>query len=137
MYNCNQLKPDLEGVAAVLALVAQEHVAVGHAGAVEVQVVHVLDALDVHRQAFQPVGQLARDGRAFDAGDLLEIGELRDLHAVAPAFPAEPPGAERRALPIVLDEADVVQGEVDADRGKRAQVEVLQVLRRRRSPSAA
>ena len=52
--------------------------------------------------------------------DLLEVGELRDLHAVAPALPAEPPGAERRALPVVLDEADVVQLRVDADRVERA-----------------
>ena len=54
-----------------------------------------------------------------------------DFHAVAPALPAQPPGAERRALPIVLDEADVVQRRIDADRGERLQVQVLKVRRRR------
>ncbi len=52
-----------------------------------------------------------------------------DLHAVAPALPAEPPGAERRAFPIVLDEADVVQQRVEADRRQRAEIELLQVRR--------
>ena len=97
-----------EIVGGELALGALEHVAVFDAGAVVVEIVDVLDALDVHRQALEPVGQLGRDRIAFDAADLLEIGELRHLHAVEPDLPAEAPGAERRALPIVLDEADVV-----------------------------
>ena len=108
----------------VFLLGLQEHVAVGHfvsaLAAVEVEVVDVVDALHVHREALEPVSEFARDGRAFEAGDLLEVGELRYLHAVAPALPAEPPGAERRTLPVVLDEADVVQLGVDADRGERA-----------------
>ena len=62
-------------------------------------------------------------GLAIVAADLLEIGELADLHAVAPDLPAEPPGAERRAFPVVLDEADVVQVHVDADGFERAEVE--------------
>ena len=99
--------------------------------AVEVEVVDAVDALHIHREPLEPVGQFARDRRAFEAGDLLEVGELRHFHAVAPAFPAEPPGAERRAFPVVLDEADVVQLRIDADRGERLQIEVLQVRRRR------
>jgi hypothetical protein len=39
---------------------------------------------------------------------LLEVGELRDLHAVEHHLPADAPGAERRRLPVVLLEADVV-----------------------------
>ena len=117
----------------IFLLGLQEDVAIGDLlvalAAVEVQVVDVVDALHIHGEALQPVGQLAGDRRAFDAADLLEIGELRHLHAVAPAFPAEPPGAERRAFPIVLDEADVVQQRVDADRRQRAEIELLQVRR--------
>ena len=71
------------------------------------------------------------DRRAFDARDLLEVSELADFHAVAPALPAQAPRAERRALPIVLDEADVVQARIDADGGQRLQVQVLKVRRRR------
>ena len=56
----------------------------------------------------------------------------RDLHAVEPDFPAEPPGAERRAFPVVLDEADVVQraGRCRSVR-EAAEIEVLDVGRRR------
>ena len=40
-----------------------------------------------------------------------------------------PQAPERRALPIVLDEADVVQRRVDADRLQRPKIEVLEVGR--------
>ena len=100
---------DLEVERRVFALGLQEHVAVGDALAVEVEIVDVLDALHVHRQPLEPVGQLAGDRPAVEAADLLEVGELGDLHAVAPDLPAEAPGAQRRALPVVLDEAQVVQ----------------------------
>jgi hypothetical protein len=71
--------------------------------------------LDVHGEAFEAVGELARDRLAVEAAHLLEIGELGHLHAVAPHFPAEAPGAERGRFPIVLDEADVVEERIDAD----------------------
>ncbi len=76
--------------------------------AVEVEVEDIVDTLHIHGEALEPVGEFARDWLAIDAADLLEIGELRHFHAVAPDFPAQAPGAERRAFPIVLDEADVV-----------------------------
>ncbi len=124
-----------EIVPRIFLLGLQEHVAVAHllraVAAVEIEFEDVLDALHIHRQPFEPVGELAGDRRAFKAGDLLEIRELRNLHAVAPAFPAEPPGAERRAFPIVLDEADVVDLRIDADGVERLQIKLLQVVRRR------
>ena len=122
-----------EVVAGIFLLRLQENVAVGDAvvaiKAVEIEVVDILHALHIHGQTLQPIGQLARDRRAFDARHLLEIGELADFHAIAPAFPAKAPGAQRGALPVVLDEADVMQGGVDANGGERAQIEVLQVGR--------
>ena len=42
-----------------------------------------------------------------------------------------PQAPERRAFPIVLDKADVVQMRIDADRGQRFQIELLKVRRRR------
>ena len=124
-----------EVVARIFLLGLQEDVAVGHLlrplAAVEVEVVDVLDTLHVHREPLQPVGELARDRPAFEAGDLLKIRELRHLHAVAPALPAEPPGAERRALPVVLDETQIVDRRIDPDRVKRVQVQLLQVRWRR------
>ena len=112
----------------------QEHVAIGHlVGAfatVEVEIVDAVDALHIHRETLEPVGQFAGDRRAFDARDLLKIRELADFHAVAPAFPAETPGAECRALPVVLDEADIMQAGIKTDRGERLQVQILKVRRR-------
>ena len=60
----------------ILALGLQEDLAVAHALAVEVELVDVVDALDIHRQTLEPVGQLARDRLAVEAADLLEVGEL-------------------------------------------------------------
>src|SRR3546814_5931661 len=65
------------------------------------------------------------------AAHLLKIGELGHLHPVAPHFPAEPPGAKRWRFPVVLDEADVVEQRVDADRGEAAQILLLNIGRRR------
>ena len=63
-----------------------------------------------------------------DAADALEIGELRHLHSVAPHLPAEAPGPDRRVLPVVLDEADVVQAGVDANGAQGVQIQLLQVV---------
>jgi hypothetical protein len=84
--------------------------------------------LNVHRQPLEAVGQLTGDRLTVVAADLLKIGELADLHAVAPDLPAQPPGAERRAFPVVLDEAHVVGQRVDADRLEASQVEVLEII---------
>ncbi len=54
---------------------------------------------------------------------------MRHFHAVAPDFPAEAPGADRRVFPVVFDEADVVQVGVEADRLERAEIQLLQVVR--------
>ena len=129
---------DLEAVAAELALVLPVDVAVGdgHRLAVFVplrphQVVDAVHALQVHGQALQTVGELDGDGVEVEAAQLLEVGELGGLHAVDPDLPALPPGAQRGALPVVLDEAHVVLGQVDAQRHERLQVDVLDVGRRR------
>ena len=79
-------------------------------------VVHALDALQVHREPLEAVGDLAHHRPAVEPADLLEVRELRDLHAVQPDLPAEAPGAERRRLPVVLDQADVVRQRIEAER---------------------
>src|SRR4029079_1882274 len=99
--------------------------------AVKIEIEHAVYALHIHRQALEPVGELARDRIAVEAPDLLEIGELRQLHGVEPHLPAEPPSAERRALPVVLDEADVVVRGIDSNRVEALQIKVLNVGRRR------
>ncbi|MPM97127.1 hypothetical protein SDC9_144300 [bioreactor metagenome] len=128
----------LEVVGRLLHLVLVEHVAIGQLAATTVttrvirpdQVVHVLHALQIHGQALQTIGDLAGCGLAVDATHLLEIGELRHLHAVEPDFPAQAPCAQRRVFPVVLDEADVVLLQVKAQRFQRAQVQLQNVVRR-------
>src|SRR6185436_10871846 len=85
---------ELEVVARLLDFVLVIHIAVGDAWR-PYQVVHAVLALQVHRQAFEAVGDLAEHRLARKAADFLEVGELRDLHAVEPHFPAQTPGAER------------------------------------------
>ena len=123
----------LEIVPGIFLLGLQEDLAIADLivalAAVEVKVVDVVDALHIHGEPLEPVGQFAGDRRAFNAADLLEIGELRDFHAVAPALPAEPPGAEGGAFPVVLDEADVMHQRVDADGLKGAEIKFLKVWR--------
>ena len=125
---------DLKVVGAGLALVLQEHVTVGHGRAVGQvaphQVVDGVDALGVHGDTLQAIGDLDGHGVDLDAAHLLEVRKLRDLHAIEPDLPAKAPGAERRALPVVLDKADVMVVGVQADGGQRTQVELLGVDRR-------
>ena len=118
----------------LLHLVLVIDVAVSHAALRAVgpdEVVDALDALQVHREALETVGDLAHHGLAVEPARLLEVRELRDLHAVQPDFPAESPGAERRRFPVVLDEAQVVHQRVDAECHQRAEVAFDEVVRRR------
>ena len=116
-----------EDVPGLLHFLAQPDLAVLHARG-PLEVVHVVDLLQRHRDALEAVGDLARDGRQVDAADLLEVGELRDLEAVEEHLPADAPGAQRGRLPVVLLEADVVLARVDAARLERLQVEVLHLV---------
>ena len=125
---------DLKVVGTKLALVLQEHVAIGHGRAVGQvaphQIVDGVDALRIHGDALQAIGDLDGHGVDLDTAHLLEVRKLRNLHAVEPDLPAKTPGAERRALPVVLDKADVMVVGIQANGGKRPQVELLGVDRR-------
>ena len=125
----------VEIVARIFLLRLAEHVAIRERdrgiGGVEGHLHHVIDPQHIHGEPLEPVGKLARDGAAIMPAHLLEIGELAHLHAVAPHLPAKPPGAERRAFPIVLHEADIMHGHVDADGFERAEIKLLKVLWRR------
>ena len=95
------------------------------------EVVDAVDALQHHRDPLEPVGQLRGNRRQLDAAGLLEVGELRDLHAVEQHLPADAPRAERRRLPVVLLEADVVLPRVDAARLEAVEIELLHLVGRR------
>ena len=107
-----------------------EHIPIGHIVR-PCDVIDVLHALDIHRKAFKAIGDLNRDGLDVVTADLLEICELRDLHAVQPDLPAEPPRTEGRRLPVILNKANVMFRGTDAEPGKTLEIELLDVVRRR------
>ena len=121
----------LEVVLAVLDLLRVEDVAVGDAAGRPGQVVDALDALQVHGDALDAIRQFAGAHVELEPAALLEVGELEHFHAVEPGFPAEAPCAERGALPVVLDEAEVVSAQVQAQRLERLQEELLHIRGRR------
>ena len=104
-----------KGIRRLFDFVLMEDIAVG-GRFVPLEVIDVFYALNVHGQSFHAVCDFRRYGGDVDAADLLEVGKLRDFHAVEPDFPAKAPGAEGRRFPVIFDEADVVFGRVDAQR---------------------
>ena len=76
-----------------------EHITVGNGTVGSVgpdQIVNAIHALQIHGDALQTIGDLARHGETFNATGLLKISELSHLHAVQPHFPTQAPGTERR-----------------------------------------
>src|SRR3546814_7198296 len=72
----------LEIVGREFAFGLPEHVAIRQAVAVVVQVVDVLDALDVHRQPFEPVGDLAGHRIAVETADLRSEEHTSELQSL-------------------------------------------------------
>ena len=119
----------LEIVGAEFLLVLVKHLAVAKLF-VEGQVVHELDILDIHGQAFQAIGDLGADRIAVNAAHLLEVCELGDLHPVTPHFPAKSGGAKRGAFPIIFHEPDIVQRRIQANGLDGSQIQLLHILGR-------
>ncbi len=122
---------DLEVVLRELVLVLPAHLPVVHTVRHPADVVDRLLQAEEHRDALEAVGELAGDRGELDASGLLEVGELRDLHAVEHHLPADAPRAQGRCLPVVLLEAQVVDREIDSHRFEALDVELLDVERRR------
>ena len=114
---------------AVFAFGAQKNLAIFYAVIVEAEVINILDPLNIHGEPFKPVGEFSAGPFAGNAAHLLKIGELRHLHPVAPHLPSQAPGAERRAFPIILNEADVMQSGVNAKRAIAFNQQRLRVRR--------
>ena len=121
----------IQVVAAHLVLLLAEGLTVGDDAAVGLaricDVLEMRDALLRHQDALHAVGQFNRDRPQILPTDLLEIGELRDLHAIQPYLPAKPPCSDRWLGPVVLDETHVVGVEVDPEGLQRPEVELLRV----------
>ena len=117
---------DLKVVVTVLDFAAQEDVFVGDGGAV----IHLPDAvgtLQGQGDAVQAVGDFHRHGVERQAAGLLEIGELGDFLAVQPHLPAQAPGTQGGAFPIVLDKPHVVLAQIDAECLQAGQIALLGV----------
>ena len=82
-----------QGLLAGACLAQDEHRPVRALGPHQIE--YALDVLQVHGDAFQAIGDFTGDRAAFQAADLLEIGELGDFHAVQPDLPAQSPRAQR------------------------------------------
>ena len=81
----------LEIVAGHFHLVLVEHITIGHLASGSLgpqQVVNTVNTLQIHGDALDAIGNFTRDGIAFQASGLLEIGELGDFHTVQPDLPA-------------------------------------------------
>ena len=98
---------------------------------VPLQIIDVLDALNVHGETLETIRDLR--GHRLDVlrTDLLEICELRNLHAIEPNLPAETPSPQGRRLPVVLDKAHIVLLQIDAEAFQRCQIQLLNIVRRR------
>ena len=79
--------------------------------------------------AFEPVGDLDRDGVERHAAHLLEVGELRDLLPVEPDLPTQTPRGDGGLFPVVLHKADVVLARVNAERFQRFKIQLLRIPR--------
>src|SRR5712672_3724968 len=66
------------------------------------EIVDALDTLEERADPLKPVGQLDRDGVQVNSTALLEVGELRNLQPIEQDLPTNPPGTQRRRLPVVL-----------------------------------
>jgi hypothetical protein len=110
----------------VFDLLLQQGIAIDDARTV-VDIPHRVDVLQRQDDAVEAIGELDRDRVELVPARLLEVGELGNFLPVQPDLPAEAPGAQRRALPVVLDKANVVLARVDADRLQALQVELLRI----------
>src|SRR5208337_4352522 len=82
-------------------------------------------------QPLQPVGKFDGDRVKIHSATLLEVSELRNFKSVQHHLPPDAPSTERRRLPVVFFELDVVLAQINADCTERFQIELLHILRRR------
>ena len=94
------------------------------------QVENAFDILQIHRKPLEAIGDLASNRTTLEPADLLEVGELSHLHTIQPNLPTEAPGTERRRLPVVFDEANIMNGRIEADRTQGVQIHFLNIVRR-------
>src|SRR6516162_1391549 len=122
-----QLHTRVEHVLGLLDLLPIPDLAVADARR-PLEIEDAVDALQHLGDALQPVGELRGDWRELQTARLLEVGKLRDLLAVEHHLPSDAPCAERRRLPVVFLEPDVVLSRVDSARFEAFEVHLLDIV---------
>ena len=79
-------------------------------------VVHTLHALQKRHQALQAIRDFRRNQFQIDAAALLEVSELRHFHTVQHHLPTDAPRTQRRRLPVVFFQLQVMLRQINADR---------------------
>src|SRR6266852_8046731 len=107
-----------------LLLISQTHVSILHFPArLGVARPHdVVDRIDILQESAQPlqtVGEFGRNRVEVDAATLLEISELRNLESIEHDLPPDAPSAQRRRLPVIFFELNVVLPQINTDRTER------------------
>ena len=86
--------------------------------------------LQQSRQPLCSIGDLSGYRLAGNSAHLLKIGELGDLGAIQPYFPADARSAQSSRLPVVFDQTDIMLLQWDAQSTQTFQIEVHDVFRR-------
>src|SRR5580700_8269932 len=91
----------IEAVSRKLLFLREPYLAISHSWR-PAHVEHVIDALQIRRDAIESVGELHRNRVEILPAALLEISELRDLLTIEQHLPANSPSAQSRRLPVVF-----------------------------------
>ena len=89
------------------------------------QIENAFNALQIHRDALEAVGDLSGHGPALEPAHLLEVGELGDFHPIQPDLPAQAPCAQSWGFPVVLDKPNIMLQGIDTQGLQRTQIKVL------------
>ena len=120
---------NLEVVVGLFNFVGVEYVTIGYA-IYPFNVVNVFNALDIHSQTFQTVGNFYSNRFYVKATNLLEVGELGNFHTVQPNFPTQAPSAQGGRFPVIFYKADVMFFLTNAKFSQALEIQVLDIFRR-------
>src|SRR4030042_1424017 len=89
--------------------------------------IYILFFLHIHGYSFQAICYLNRNRVKPYAACLLEVGKLRDLHAIQPYLPAQSRGAESWRFPVIFHKSDIMVQGIYPKRPKAVEIYILYV----------
>ncbi len=87
--------------------------------------------LNIHRYAFEAVGDFGTNRITIKAAALLEISKLGYFHTIQPYFPSQPPGPQGRRFPVIFHQPDIMFIRFNPQVAQTIKVEVNHIIRRR------